>query len=270
METKSESLRADAASRSWYCPGAGFALLGRDRLAIATYLVSVGALGALAWLIIAPGAPALWAALVSICASGGLWMGEQVACRKLTPRAPQPRILVGGFRAAGMIGWLGAAAVVVLLLALVGAAQVAGDGMSPTLEKGERLLYEKRVKRAHLRRGAVIIYRLSERSEWGKPGALMTSRILAVPGDELSIREGKYLVNGQERQSVAPIGSHSRVIPVPSAPSAITIPRDHFFVIQDSPNHGLDSRVLSWVERDEIDGARLYLMSGRGIFKPVQ
>jgi signal peptidase I len=160
--------------------------------------------------------------------------------------------------------------ILVLFLARFGSAQATNDGMSPTLQKGERLLYEKRINRPNLRRGAVIIYRLSERSEWGNPGVLMVSRILAVPGDQLSIRDGKYLVNGHEVRSVPPMRTDTRVIPVPSAPKAISIPANHYFVIQDSPTTGLDSRVLSWVERDEIEGARLYLMSGRGIFKRVE
>jgi len=270
MVSQGDRTPANAIGRSWFCPGAGFALLGRDRLAIATYLVSLGAVGSLGWLIRAPGAISLWATLGLICASGGLWLAEQVVCRLLSPRAPKPRFLVEGFRVAGALGWFATAAVLALFLARFGSAQVAGDGMSPTLEKGERLLYEKRVNPAHVGRGAVIVYRLSDRSDWGEPGMLMIARILAVPGDQLSIRDGKYLVNGEESQSVAGTGSHAHVIPIPSAPRTLTLPANRFYVVQDSPDRGLDSRVLSWVEMDEIEGARLYLMSGRGVFKRVQ
>src|SRR5205823_1057502 len=76
---------------------------------------------------------------------------------------------------------------VVLLFTRLGSLQMAGSGMSPTLEMGERILYEKRVESALLRHGTVIVYRLSDRSAWSGPGSLTISRILAVPGDQLSV-----------------------------------------------------------------------------------
>jgi len=142
--------------------------------------------------------------------------------------------------------------------------------MSPALEKGERVVYEKRVDPARLRRGTVIMYRLSHRSLWGEPGSLTIARILAVPGDQLSIQNGKYLVNGEVGQTVAGTGQYAPELEVTSMPEALTLADHRFFVVQEAPTRGLDSRVLSWVESAEVVSTRLYLLSGRGVFRPVE
>lgn len=263
-------LRTKAVRRSWACPGAGFALLGRDRFAVSTYLTSLATLGAAAWLSIEPGATALWAALSLLGLATALWVAEQFAVKKLTPRTPKPRFLVRGFFVASAAGWLAAALLLVLLFTRFGSLQLAGSGMSPTLEKGERVLYEKRVEPERLRRGTIIVYRVSDRSAWGEPGWLVISRILAVPGDQLSVRSGKYLVNGETGPAVAETGRYTPVLQIPFAPETLTLPDNRFFVVQESPTGGFDSRVLSWVETGEIVSARLYYLSGRGVLKPVE
>jgi signal peptidase I len=256
--------------RSWACPGAGFALMGRDGLAVFSYLTSLATLGVAAWLIIEPSALALWATLALLGLASALSILEQFAVKKLSPRAPKPRFLAGGFLVASAVGWFAAGLVLILLFTRVGTLQLAGSGTSPTLEKGERVLYEKFVRGECLRHGAIIVYRVSERSAWGKPGWLVISRILAVPGDQLSIRSGQYLVNGESGPAVAGTGRYTPVIQIPFAPETLTLSGNRFFVVQESPTGGFDSRVLSWVEAAEIVSTRLFYLSGRGVLKPVE
>jgi signal peptidase I len=265
-----DALRIQALRRSWACPGAGFAMLGRDGLAISTYLASLATLGAMAWLIIQPAAAALWATLGFLALAAALSLTEQFTVKKLSPQSPKPTFLVRGFLLAGAAQWLAAAVVLALFVIRFGSLQMAGSGMSPTLEKGERLLYEKRVEPERLRRGAAIVYRVSDRSAWGEPGWLVISRILAVPGDQLSLRDGTYLVNGEAGPAVAATGQYEPVIHIPSAPKTLLVPVDLFFVVQDSPRGGFDSRVLSWVQTRDVVSTRLYYLSRRGVLKPVE
>jgi Signal peptidase, peptidase S26 len=191
------ALRTKAVWRSWICPGAGFALLGRDKFALATCFASLGTLFSFAWLAIQPGAAAVWTVLAAVAVATALWLAEQLAVKRLGPRTPAPGFLVSGFLFASAATWLGAVIVLVLLLTRFGSLQLAGSGMSPTLEKGERVLYDKRVEPERLRRGAVILYKVPNGSAWGEPGWLVVSRVLAAPGDRLSIQSGRYLVNGR-------------------------------------------------------------------------
>jgi signal peptidase I len=262
-------LQTKAARRSWICPGAGYALLGRGKLAVATVLASLGTLLAIIWLALEPGATALWVVLGGGVLSIVLWLAEQVAVKRLSPRTPSPRFLVGGFLWTSLATWLGTAAILVFLFSRFGSLQMAGSGMSPTLEKGERLLYEKRVEPAQLQRGAVILYQLPSGSAWGEPGFLVVSRVLAVPGDRLSIEGTNYLVNGQVSSAVGLTGQYAPVIQVPLAPSELTVPADCYFIVQDSPGNGFDSRILSWVEAKDIVSTRIYYLRGRSLLQPV-
>jgi signal peptidase I len=202
--------------------------------------------------------------------STALWIAEQFAVKRLSLHAPRPKFLVNNIFIASAPMWIAGALALFLLFTRFGSIQLAGNGMSPTLENGERALYVKVLDPQRLRRGAVIVFRTSNRSAWGEPGALVISRILAIPGDRLSIRDGRYVLNGEQGPTVADTGPYAPVLPIPTAPETLTLSADRFFVVQDSPSGGFDSRVLSWVEPTEIVSTRLHYMSARSVLGPVE
>ncbi len=78
-------------------------------------------------------------------------------------------------------------------------------------------------------------------------------RIVALPGDELSIRNGHPVVNGVEKTDepyIIPCGS----APACNLPKAITIPPDHYFMMGDNRGASDDSRFWGPVPRDWIIG----------------
>jgi signal peptidase I len=139
--------------------------------------------------------------------------------------------------------------------------------MSPTLRIGERLVYDKRVDWDRVKPGSIILYKNADDSAWGKPGVLVTARVLAGPGDRLSIENDNYLVNGNRGPKIVDARGHVTVMDVPSSPKATTVPEDCYYIVQDS---GYDSRVLSWVRKNRIVGSRLWYLSGRGIFRIIE
>jgi signal peptidase I len=147
---------------------------------------------------------------------------------------------------------------------------LAGPGMSPTLEKGELVVYHKRVFDDRLVPGRVIVYKSSDRSAWGDPGLIVISRILAVPGDRLSLQGTKYMTNGQAGPVIGPTGKYTPVISIPQDPEAIQIPEDSYFIVQDSPAGGFDSRILSWVLRKDIVSTDLYYLRADRLLKTVR
>ena len=96
------------------------------------------------------------------------------------------------------------------------------------------------------------------------------SRILAVPGDRLAVRGGKYVVNGEPGPAVADTRPYAPVLDVPQEPDAITVPEGRYFIVQDDPTNSYDSRRYPWVEGRNIVGDRMYYLSGRGLFKSVE
>jgi len=263
------AFRRRATIRSWVCPGAGFAFLGRNGAALLTYTATLGLLPAATWVALQPRAAAAWAALGVFALAAALSLTEQVACRRATLRPPGPGFLVAGLPVAGTLVWAAAVGALVVLFFGFGSLRMGGTGMSPTLEKGERLLYSKRINPDRLGRGAVILYQLSERSAWGQPGSLTLSRILAVPGDRLSVRGGAYVVNGAVGPAVADTRPYAPVVSVPSEPDGITVPEGHYFITQDDPEASYDSRVLSWVEGRHVVANQMFYLSHRGLLNPV-
>ena len=271
MDPDQDSLRAQAVRRSWACPGAGFALWGRPGLAIASYVLSLAAIGGMAWLVVDPRSrAALWVTGGLVGVATVLWIVEQFGLKRLSSRPPQPRILVGGIFAASAVIWFAAVLFLLLLFSRVGSLKIAGSGMSPTLQNGQRALYEKRVEPERLRRGTPVLFTTSDRSAWGQPGWIVAARILAVPQDRLSTSDGKYVVNGQTGPAVSELGSYPPVILVPTAPESWTVPEGCYFVVQESSSGGYDSRVLSWVEPGEFVSTRLYHFTVQDFLRPVE
>lgn len=78
-------------------------------------------------------------------------------------------------------------------------------------------------------------------------------RIVAVPGDTLSIRGGHPVVNGVEKTDesyIRPCGSSMAC----NLPKTITIPPDHYFMMGDNRGASDDSRFWGPVPRDWIIG----------------
>jgi hypothetical protein len=64
---------------------------------------------------------------------------------------------------------------------------------------------------------------------------------------------------------VSEVGSFGVVVEVPEAPEQIVVPPVSFFVVQEQPLHGLDSRTLWWARREDVIGTRFWLVSRRGV-----
>lgn len=264
------AIRSKAYLRSWICPGAGFALVGSGTLAITTFFASLCLLPIIVWLVFQPSRPSFYMTLVMVIIASVLWVVEQITVKKVAIRPPNPQMLVGRFILSSCIMWLAMLVVAGIILTSFGALRMSGTGMQPTLKKGERLAYYKHVDWSRVKYGGILVYRNAGDSAWGKPGWLLVSRILAVPGDKISIANGKYMLNGKSGPQVSSLGKYEAVIDVPLSPATLTVPDDCYFIVQDSPSGGFDSRVLSWVRQDKIIGSRLWYASSRGFFKAVE
>jgi signal peptidase I len=77
-------------------------------------------------------------------------------------------------------------------------------------------------------------------------------RIVAGPGDTLSIEDGHPVVNGVEAEEdfINPCGGG----PDCNMPKQVTIPADHYFMMGDNRGRSYDSRFWGSVPRDWIIG----------------
>jgi len=158
--------------------------------------------------------------------------------------------------------------------------QIPSESMEPTLDVGQRVLVNRFVY--HFKDpqiGDIVVFhppvgadgegprcgvRLKgqEPSSAGMPCPQPTEgqsdqnfikRIVAGPGDTLSVREGHPVVNGVERKDepfINPCGGGSPC----NMPREITIPADHYFMMGDNRGASDDSRFWGPVPRDWIIG----------------
>jgi signal peptidase I len=117
--------------------------------------------------------------------------------------------------------------------------QVAGLSMSPTLEDRDFLLVDRVFYRGRgLRRGDLaVLYN-------PRAGAFIVKRVVGIPGDVVSARDGRLLLNGA---------------PLPLAPACpdfgpVAVPGGCLFVLGDNPALSQDSRSFGPVGLSEVRG----------------
>jgi signal peptidase I len=151
--------------------------------------------------------------------------------------------------------------------------EIPSESMEPTLDVGQRVLVNRFIY--HLEdpaRGDIVVFHppagadnspeCGVQAQVGEPCPKATAeessqnfikRIVAVPGDKLSIRGGHPVVNGVEKTDepyINPCGSAGDC----NMPKTITIPPDHYFMMGDNRGASDDSRFWGPVPRSWIIG----------------
>ncbi len=124
--------------------------------------------------------------------------------------------------------------------------KVEGASMQPALVHHERILVNKLIYRLRaVERGDVVVF-------WfpGDPHRSFVKRIIGVPGDRVTIRNGQVFVNGELLDepylvSAPRQGDHLR---------PVTVQEGHYFVLGDHRNVSNDSRAWGQVPERLILG----------------
>jgi signal peptidase I len=155
--------------------------------------------------------------------------------------------------------------------------QIPSESMEPTLDVGQRVLVNRFLY--HFQDpeiGDVIVFHPPAGADAGQvcgvPGGKpkagepcpqptpersdqnFIKRVVAGPGDTLSVKNGHPVVNGVEQKDedfINPCGSSG---PPCELPKTITIPPDHYFMMGDNRGASDDSRFWGPVPRDWIIG----------------
>ncbi|MGH7193253.1 MAG: S26 family signal peptidase, partial [Candidatus Saccharimonadales bacterium] len=97
----------------------------------------------------------------------------------------------------------------------------------------------------------------------------------ALPGDSISIRKRNYVVNGETTDyladaNLADANLAGAAVDVPKWPQTLKVREGRYFVIQDFPRPGVDSRSVSWIHDRDLVSARLIHVGGGRFFQPVE
>lgn len=124
--------------------------------------------------------------------------------------------------------------------------QVEGTSMMPHLENHERIFINKFMYRFRpISRGDVVVFRYPL-----DPSKSYIKRVIGLPGDTVSIRDGRVMVNGKPLSE--PYIAPNYLDDQSYAP--VKVEANHYFVLGDHRSSSNDSRVWGTVDRQYIYG----------------
>jgi hypothetical protein len=225
---------------------------------------------AIAWLILTLSPASIWAAGICMLIAIAIWTAELLDIGWCSVRPPEGAVLVERFARTTILVWGVALLMPMLIVVSFGSIETDDDRMLPVVEPGERLIFHRRAGERDLNDGAIILYRLPPHAQGGTPGELVVARILARPDDELTIRGGHYVVNGEVSRYRANAANPKAPLIVPTYPRKLIVPSTRYFVVQDSPATGLDSQQLDYARQIDVVSTRLFHFGRRGLMRPVE
>jgi signal peptidase I len=260
-----------AAVLSLVCTGLGQVYCGRFvrglRLQLSTLVVAPVALG----VALLPPSQALWIAFAAVCVTPLLVKAYavldawRIARRLGEGSAPQPYqhpVVYAAF-AVGSVGL--AFAVALAIRAWVFEAFFIPQGsMKPTLVPGDRVLGNKlRVGMGAVSRGDIVVYHSRDH---GGRDMLVVQRVIGLPGDQVQVRQGQVIVNGEplrvesdgsdgdtKRES---IGERSYRIVAGGHPGRdlpeLRLGDGEYYVLGDYRTAAKDSRVVGPIARRDL------------------
>ncbi len=149
---------------------------------------------------------------------------------------------------------------VILYLFLVQPHQIMGIAMEPTYKNGAYVLTDKISYKSRLpKRGEIVVY------ENSKYGGDFIHRIIGLPGDRISISNGKAFINDLplEEPYLYP-GSRTSGAEFLADGTIATVPVDQYFVLGDNREHSTGSQYFGFVSRQDIIGRVMFCYTNCG------
>lgn len=125
--------------------------------------------------------------------------------------------------------------------------RVPGRAMATTINLEDRIFVDKLFCRAaDVKRGDIVAYQL------GHDGAIFVSRVVALEGDTISLKDNTLRLNGEVVSE--PYASYHEVPYVLPELEDTLVPPNHFFVLGDNRNFSSDSRRLGPIALGDYRG----------------
>lgn len=121
---------------------------------------------------------------------------------------------------------------------------VQGISMEPNFKEKDYLIVDEISKRFNeFKRGDVIVFTSQEKKK-------LIKRIMALPGEEIEIKDGKIRVNGKDLDEQSYLGKNVFT----SGEIKVKLKEDEYFVLGDNRNNSFDSRIFGPIKKNDIIG----------------
>lgn len=245
-------------------------MIGQKRLGQLTFLIGLATFAAATSTAMYPSAALFQVSIAALIVATLLWIVEIIMTMNAWPPG-DPAVAAGRRHITGAL--ILTLAAVVFGLAMFYSFQliaIQDEGMAPVVWSKERLLFHRHVDRERLQRGAIILFELPPENNFTEAGTLMLGRILAVPGDKVSLSHFRYRVNDALESATPPETDLPKALYVPREPQTMTVPADCYFVVQDNHETGLDSQVVGWAKLDRIVSTSLFQVDRKPLLARVK
>lgn len=150
---------------------------------------------------------------------------------------------------------------------VVSAAEVTSNSMSPTLqgeeESGDLVLVDRlSLRHRKPRRGEVVAFESDE-------GVLVMKRVVGLPGESLTLENGRVLVGGKPH-GVAAVDAHEYRAAGFFRRDGLTVQDGRYFVLGDFTSDSYDSRFWGGLEEKRIRGRAIWILWPPERFGPVR
>lgn len=144
---------------------------------------------------------------------------------------------------------------------------IPSPSMSPTLVANDRVLVNKLAYRFHdVHRGDVVVF---ERPPTEQPSNIkdLIKRVVGLPGEHISIRDGKVYVDGRELEEPYVHGLQtvldscpSTYVPGIGTEAGFEVPKGHLLVLGDNRINSHDGRCFGPIDEDLVVGRAFFIM----------
>ena len=147
--------------------------------------------------------------------------------------------------------------------------------MAPTIEPHDKIIMDGLTYlTAKPKRGDVIIFKTDD-IPMAKDKSIYVKRLIGLPGDELSLADGKIVINGKPVPFYTRQGEiHYTVLGIDTylhAPEEkVVVPANSYFVLGDNSAHSSDSRVWGFVPAHAVIGRAAYCYWPPAHARPIQ
>lgn len=145
---------------------------------------------------------------------------------------------------------LGFAIIFTLIYLFIGSpVKISGNAMNPNYTNGQYYMTNKTIYRSSAPQTGDVVILMNPKNK----DQDLIKRVIGLPGDQVSIRNGAVYINGQRLQeSYLSPGTYTKGGEFLNESFTIIVPQDSYFVLGDNRDHSSDSRNLGFISKQNI------------------